>query len=289
MSEFLETGLDHSTDTFSREEKASVLAWYQDVHGYSDLDLAPFARFGVEHDPVGFKALRRHVEALGRTALLVGPAVLLWVYTYTALGNGKGALYEIVAARSLGASRAEVLETIHLAALVAGPLGMNPLGELAHDYLLAWDADDGAGLEWPDDWVPDPAFFHSGIDLARDGLTPRELELLRSWNLRVYGEVPPAVEFAARANPDAYKTQHARLEKAVTGALPAQAIPLMQLHLSAIRLAGIPIRRSVQMARALSLRRQHVASTLFWAAVYGGDVVFEAALDAAGEVIEDLP
>jgi hypothetical protein len=213
--------------------------------------------------------------------------VLLWVYTYTALSNGKGALYEIIAARSLGASRAEVLETIHLSSLVAGPLGMNPLGELAHEYLLAWDADeDAAGLDWPEGWGPDVSFFRSGVDLGRDGLTPEELEQLRAWNLRVYGEVPPSVEFAARADPDAYKTQQARLEKAVTGALPAQAIPLMQLHHAAIRLAPIPIRRAVQTAKALGVGREYVESTLFWAAVYGGDVVFDAALAAAGDVLD---
>lgn len=284
---YLRTGLDYSTDAFSADEKASVLAWYRDLHDHGDLDLSPFARFGVEHDPVGFKALKRHVEALGRTALPVGPMVLLWVHTYVALGNGKGALYEIVAARALGASRAEVLETVHLAALVAGPLGLNPLGELAHEYLLEWRADGDAesGLDWPAGWAPDVDRFRSGIDLRADGLTDAELELLRAWNRRLYGEVPPSVEFAARASPEAYKTQQARLEKAVSGAIPAQMIPLLSLHLGAIRLAPIPTRRSIQMARSLGVGRKHVESTLFWAAVYGGDVVFEAALDAAGDLL----
>jgi len=92
------------------------------------------------------------------------------------------------------------MEVIHLAALAAGPLGMNPLGELAHDYFLEW-ADDGAGsgLEWPDGWSPDVERFRSGIDLGSDGVADGELELLREWNRRMYGEVPPSVEFAAQA------------------------------------------------------------------------------------------
>jgi hypothetical protein len=263
-----------------------VLAWYSELHDHGDLDLSPFARFGVEHDPVGFKALKRHVEALGRTALPVGPMVLLWVYTYTALGNGKGALYEIVAARALGASKAEVLETVHLAALVAGPLGLNPLGELAHEYMLEWEDDGRSRLEWPEGWGPDVALFRSGIDLGADGLTDAELELLRAWNRRLYGEVPPSVELAARASPAAYKTQQARVEKAVEGALPAQLIPLLSLHLGAIRQTRVPIRRSLQLARTLGVRRAHVESTLLWAAVYGGDVVLEAALDAGGDLLD---
>jgi hypothetical protein len=285
---YLAVGFDYSTDALSPQEKASVLAWYRDLHDHGELDLSPFARFGVEHDPVGFKALKRHVETLGRTALPVGPMVLLWVHTYAALGNGKGALYEIVAARALGASRPEVLETVHLAALVAGPLGMNPLGEIAHDYLLEWrEEDEGAGLEWPAGWAPDVERFRSGIDLNADGLTDEELELLHAWNRRLYGGVPPSVEFAARAHPEAYKTQQARLEKAVSGSIPAQLIPLLGLHLAAIRHARIPIRRSLQLARSLGVAREHVESTLFWSAVYGGDVVLEAALDAAGDLLDD--
>lgn len=284
---YLDVGFDYSTDTLSPEEKASVLAWYRELHDHGDLDLSPFARFGVEHDPVGFKALKRHVEALGRTALPVGPMVLLWVYTYTALGNGKGALYEIVAARALGASKAQVLETVHLAALAGGPLALNPLGEIAHEYLLEWrDEEDGRGLDWPDAWAADVDVFRSGIDLNADGLTAAELDLLRAWNRRLYGEVPPSVELAARANAAACKTQQARLEKAVKGAVPAQLIPLLWLHHAAIRQAPIPIRRALRLARSLGVQRDHVESTLFWAAVYGGDVVFEAAVDAAGDVLD---
>jgi alkylhydroperoxidase/carboxymuconolactone decarboxylase family protein YurZ len=285
---YLDVGFDYSTDTLSAAEKASVLNWYRELHDHGDLDLSPFARFGVEHDPVGFKALKRHVESLGRTALPVGPMVLLWVHTYAALGNGKGTLYEIVAARALGASRAQVLETIHLAALVAGPLGMNPLGEIAHEYLLEWAEEESEpGLEWPVGWAPDVDRFRSGIDLSADGLTHEELELLRGWNRLLYGEVPPSLEYAARAHPDAYKTQQARFEKAVKGALPAQLIPLLSLHHAAIRQTPIPIRRSLQLARSLGVAREHVDSTLFWAAVYGGDAVFEAALEAAGDVLDD--
>ena len=94
------------------------------------------------------------------------------------------------------------------------------------------------------------------------------------------------VELAARANAAACKTQQARLEKAVKGAVPAQLIPLLWLHHAAIRQAPIPIRRALRLARSLGVQRDHVESTLFWAAVYGGDVVFEAAVDAAGDVLD---
>jgi alkylhydroperoxidase/carboxymuconolactone decarboxylase family protein YurZ len=286
---FLETGLDFADETFSPEEKASVLAWYRDIHDYGDLDLAPFARFLVEHDPVGFKALRRHVESFqprGREiALPVAAGVLMYVYFYVAAGNGKGALYEIIAARALGCSRAEVLETIHLATLVAGPLGVNPLGELAHEYLLEWPEDESS-VVWPEGWAPDPAAFRSGIDHSSDELTEAELELVRAWHRRLHGEVPRHVDFFAAADPVSFKTQQLRVEKAVGGALPAQLIPLLQLVLAAIRLWPQPVRRAVQEARSLGARREHAVATLYWAAVYGGDTVLETAFDAAGDLLE---
>jgi hypothetical protein len=39
------------------------------------------------------------------------------------------------------------------------------------------------------------------------------------------------------------------------------------------------------MARSLGVGREDIESTRFWAAVYGGDAVFEAALDAAGDLL----
>ena len=92
--DFLDPGVDFSGEAFSPDEKRALLQWYRDVHDIGDLDLAPFARFSLEHDPVGFKRLRRHVmtfdEPVEGTSLplFIGP--LLYVHTYTAMGHGKG-------------------------------------------------------------------------------------------------------------------------------------------------------------------------------------------------------
>jgi hypothetical protein len=63
---------------------------------------------------------------------------------------------------------------------------------------------------------------------------------------------------------------------------------LYRLHLAAIRQWALPMRRAVQMARTLGVRRHHVVSTLFWAAVYGGDAVLETAVTALGDLFTDL-
>ncbi len=291
-AEFLGMGIDLSTDTFTDEEKARTLAWYRRYHDHGDLDLAPFARFMVEHEPTGFKRLRRHMialdEELDEPPLLLAAGVLMFVHTYFVLEMGKGALYEIITMRELGATRAEIMETIALGALHGGPRGINAFAEVGDEYLRKWqeDADAVSRVAWPAHWAPDAERFRSGIDLAVDELLPGELELIRDWYRHTLGEVPPQVDFLARVAPCAYKTQRARFETAVKGALPAQMIPLLMLHLSALRLWPKPLRRSLQLAKALGVRRREVVSTLFWAGVYGADAVMEAAFDAAGDVLE---
>jgi alkylhydroperoxidase/carboxymuconolactone decarboxylase family protein YurZ len=288
--EFLAQSIDLTTDVFTDEEKALTLEWYRRVHDHGDLDLAPFARFMLEHDPTGFKRLRRHLvaldEELDEPPLPTAAGVLMFVHTYVVLGMGKGALYEIIAMRELGASRAEIAETIRLAALHGGPRGINALAEVADEYLREWTDETESTVAWPEGWAPDVERFRSGIDLSSDELLPGELELIRDWYARTIGEVPPQVDFLARAAPSALKTQRARFETAVTGALPAQMIPLLTLHLSAVRLWPKPLRRSLQAARSLGVTRREAVSALFWAGVYGADVVMETAFDAAGDVLE---
>jgi alkylhydroperoxidase/carboxymuconolactone decarboxylase family protein YurZ len=288
--EFLAHSIDLTTDTFTDEEKALTLEWYRRVHDHGDLDLAPFSRFMLEHDPTGFKRLRRHLvaldEELDEPPLPTAAGVLMFVHTYVVLGMGKGALYEIIAMRELGASRAEIVETIRLAALHGGPRGINSLAEVADEYLREWTGAAESSVAWPHDWAPDVERFRSGIDLSSDELLPGELELIRDWYLRTLGEVPPHVDFLARVAPSAFKTQRARFETAVTGALPAQMIPLLTLHLNALRLRPKPLRRSLQTARSLGVTRREAVSALFWAGVYDADAVMETAFDAAGDVLE---
>ena len=288
---FLDPGLDFSTETFEADEKAALLEWYRDVHDYKDLDLAPFARFFVEHDAGGFKRLRRHVmsleDARDGVSLPTVAGVLMYVHAYTAMANGKGALYEVIAARALGASKSQALTTLRLGAQFGGPHGMNPLGELAMEYLDEWTDDGPATIEWPAGWAPDDGVFRSGIDPAGEELSPDELDLVREWYRRMYGEVPAHVEVLAELHPRALKTHQLRFELAPLHDLPAQLVPLYRLHLAAMRLWERPMRRSAQMARALGVRRHHVVSTLFWAAVYGGDAVLETAVTSIGDLLRD--
>jgi hypothetical protein len=289
---FLDTGLDFSVEEFDPDEKAAMLAWYEDVHNYGGLDLAPFARFWIENDPGGFKRLKRHLltldEAVEGVALPVSVGVLLFVHTYTAIGNGKGAFYEIVAARALGINRREVLEVVRSASLFGGPVGMNPLSEVIGRYFEEWVDDSPTGSPWPDGWTGDVGRFRSGIDHATNELLPGELDLIVRWHESVYGEVPSHLPRLAVLHPTALKTQLIRQEAIVTGDLPAQVIPLLHLHLAVARMQPTMIRRAVQMARSLGVRRHQVVSALFWASVAGGSLVLEQAYGAIDDILDEM-
>jgi alkylhydroperoxidase/carboxymuconolactone decarboxylase family protein YurZ len=283
--DFRGAGIDVTTDTVTDEEKARTLAWYREHHDVGELDLSPFARFAIEHDPAWFKRLRRHIFTFEALPLAAG--VLMYVHTYFALGMGKGALYELVTMRNLGATKAEVLEALAFGAYHGGPRGLNAFAEVGDEYLRDWQ--DRAGtvtrVEWPPGWAPDVDRLRSGIDLSTDELLPGEDDLIRDWYVRVYGEVPVHIEVLARTCPAGLKTLRARYETTVRGALPAQMLPLLALHLHAIQLAPTPLRRAVQLARALGVGREQLLTALLWAAVYGGDAVLETAFDAAGDVL----
>jgi hypothetical protein len=290
---FLTAGLNFDEEEFGPAEKAAVLAWYEDKHDYQDLDLAPFARFWIETDPGGFKRFKRHLLTLDHgadpLALPVRAGELMWVHTYTATGNGKGAFYEIIACRKLGLSKAEISEAVRLGSLAGGPAGMSPLAELAHEYFGEWTPDTSTAPPWPEGWARDADAFRSGIDTTTDDFPPAELAKVAAWYRRTHGEVPPHVELLGRTNPRAYKTQRIRFEQSITGALPAQLIPLLMLHLSVVRREPLGCRRAVQLARGVGVRRQQVLDTLFWGAVYGGDLTLEVALNAISDLLADLP
>jgi hypothetical protein len=289
---FLDTGLDFSTEEFDPEQQAAMLAWYADVHDVGDLDLAPFARFWIKNDPGGFKRLKRHIltleDEIDGVSLPLAAGVLMHVFTYTAIGNGKGALYEVIAARALGASKAEILETVRLAVLASGPSGMNPLGDIAEGYFDEWTEPDGPPLEWPSGWAPDAGAFRSGIDPSTDELSDDEMARLVAWHERMHGEVPVHVTTLARLHPRAYKTHRLRYELAFTGALPAQLVPLLDLHVAVNRRWPDAARRAVQMAQALDVRRHQVVTTLFWGAASGGEAALERAASAVADQLEGL-
>jgi hypothetical protein len=265
--QFAETGLDFGVDGFTPAEKKALLDWYRRTHGTGDLDLVRFAPFLIEHLPSAYKLSRRHQLAIpqARKGVMLPDLarVLCFLHTYVAIANGAGAVYEMIGARSIGASKALVLDVLQYAYLSAGPRGMNSVAEKGGEYLRSWPDSEPAGpLQWPPGWAPDPDRFRSGIDHSKPQLTADEVIAISEWHQRMHGIVPRHVQLFARLHPHAYKIQRMRYERAIGSVMPAQLAPLLTLHLATVRLQPAVISQATHQARVLGVRRHHVVQTL---------------------------
>jgi hypothetical protein len=279
MAAFLDPGFDFTTDDVSPEEASRYLAWCARIHGEGNLDLVPFAEFYVECDPAGLKYLRRHTATIG---LPIGAAVLMWAHTYCVLGSAKGTLYEVIAARELGASLTDVVEVIRCAGYVAGPFALNAAGELTLPYLRSWSAADTgeSALEWPASWSADAHAFETGIDHRVDALQDGEFDLIAEWYRKTYGEVPADLRMAAAAHPAAFKMARVRFERVAHSGLPAQLFPLLMLHTAVVQDRPLAARRAAQLAHSLGVDGDSLGRVVHWASVLGGESTLERGMQA---------
>ena len=280
-------------DRFSPEEKAAFDAWYNQFHGTGDLKLVPFVPFLMEHLPRQFKDYRRWFtfieESRDGVALPFGVSVLLFLHLYAVIANERGILYEILAARRLGMSKAVVMDTFAYAFLSGGPASINAVATLSDEYLRSWPDDAPSTYEWPAEWVPNPAAFRSGMDLSTTELNAADVAAIKAWHTAAHGAPPRHVDLWAKLHPAAYKAQRIRYERALGSALPAQLAPLYTLNVATVRLQRDLMRSSVLHAMRLGVKRHQVVQTLYWAFFYGGDLVMEAAGDAVGDLLEAWP
>ncbi len=292
MAAFLDTGIDQTSDVLTAEEAATFLAWTEKVHGSDHADLVAFARFLVDHDPVGLKRLRRHIATIDAppagTGLPVGAAILMWICSYCVLGNEQGTLYEVIAAKELGASRDEVVDVFRLAGFVGGPLALNAAAALTGEYLADWRPSVDDGIEWPGGWRPEPGAFAAGLDPATNELLPGELERIERWHESAEGDVPRQLSIAARLHGPAVKTMRLRFEAAMgSKVLPARLMPLLLVHVEALRCRPVPLRRAAALARHVGCTSQQVLGAILWASVYGGDGVAEPAVTAVSDLLDE--
>lgn len=278
--------IDWSSEGWTPAEKDQMLRWYMEAHGTGDTSVARFAPFMIQHNPAGFKRYRRHVRYHGRAV----PGPLLFLHTYAVLGNGDGALYQMLSAKQRGFTKPQVLETLAFAFLTSGPI-MNGAAAATSAYLFAWD-DDGkpSKVQWPQGWAPDPAAFRSGMDLTTDEFTAGDLDALKAWHQRVKGEVPRWVGAWAKLGGHGYKTNRIRYEIGFGVSLPKQLFPLFQLHLATYRVWTEAARQALLHARALGCTRDQVVETMESAFTCGGEQMMAGVLtDRVIDVLESFP
>ncbi|MCW2496858.1 hypothetical protein [Jatrophihabitans sp.] len=221
----------------------------------------------------------------GRALPLHG--TLAFLHLYTVMGYEFGINYEVQHSRTLGASKAAVVQAIELAFIHSGPRGADAARIAAKSTLDSWE---GTELDmtaaFPPGWARDPSAFDLELDLTTAELAASELAAIRAWYLRVAGEVPPHVDFLAAGRPGLLKAHLDRMFRAMDGPLPNQVLPfvLLQMYVAQGNPAGI--RESALLGRGLGMTSDQLYEAAAWGAMYGGPPALSLAAQIAGDVFQ---
>jgi hypothetical protein len=262
-----ETGLDHTDpDAITTDEAEALNAWYAETHGEGNNDLTRFVGLLVEHCPGAFKRYRRNSDVVRSTAerLPLRAVGLCFLHSYIALGRQRESFYEVIAARAWGASKREVLGTIELAFLEAGPIGLGALAEVAERYVRDWpESSAEPGEPWPSAWRSDAAAAPASA---------------------------PYAEFLARWRPELAEPLRDRSEHAVASCgLPVQMIPLLRLHTATIRRQRATIRRAATEALALGVAKTQVLEPVLFAFLYADQETMNIAAGELDVILKTSP
>lgn len=285
--------LDWST-TFTEGEYDGILSTYAGLLGGGDVrELFWFVPTLHDHAPEALKRYRLWINAVtmgrGLDTGLPNPPVASLVsgHFYATLPYGEGLIGDLMVARRVGGTKREVMDIVSLAALHAGPHGMNVTSRVLKPLLDEWGPETGTGIDWGAGWHVDPDAFRCGVDFGVDRgqeCTPDEISAIREWHRRVQGEVPPSVEFLAEHHPLALVVSRARFETATTGLLPREFVALCWVHLATAWAQPDALRRYLHLAREFGVARDHVVQIMALALLYTGetraDVLAHGAADA---------
>jgi hypothetical protein len=285
------TGLDWSKGDFSDEQRESISKWYADTHGEGNLDLVRFVPFMLKNNPGALKDYRLWVENAAAGFGLDGadvppPAIaMMFLHYYVTLAYPEGILYEVIAARYWGATKAQIQELLAFAWLHSGPFGINTASRAVDEYMDKWEADDVPSIRWPEGWVPDPELFRAGLDYSSPVLSEDERERLEAWHLEWQGEVPPYVEFLGRRHPKGLKLFRRRYEGAIGGTLPKQLTPLLEMHLALLQSRPDAARRAAAHAKRLGATDAQLLQTATTCIVCLGGNCMDVLAESLGDLM----
>ena len=231
------------------------------------------------------KARTRHFSSLTEPpAPLVG--ILAAMHQYTIMGFREGVAYEIRLAQNLGATRADILDTLSVAFIHSGHRGMYAAAAYA-DFLRTYE-DPEPAERFPANWSYEPDAFLSGMDHSTREATPEDMARLRRWYVETIGEVPAHVEFLARHRPGLLKAYRDRYEHAIRDSLPKQMLPYLLLNHDVVRGSRAGIRENVLLGAAMGMRREQLLDAICSAVLHAGVNALDVADEAAGDLLDGL-
>ena len=212
---------------------------------------------------------------------------LLYLHYYAVVGYEDGIRYEIHGSNSNGITKAQVLDTLAIAFVHAGPLGMRYVASAAEPLRAYVDREPPEPV-FPAHWAPDPTAFRSGADFSTLDLTTEDRAAIEGWYSGTLGEIPFYVTFLAEHRPRLLKAYRNRFESAIRGGLPKQMLPVLFLHFNVSRSCEDGIRESLLLARAWGVRKSEAMLAISWGMLYGGTAAISMVARAAGDVVASL-
>jgi alkylhydroperoxidase/carboxymuconolactone decarboxylase family protein YurZ len=278
--------LDFGTDTWTSEERADTLRWYELAHGYgSDTRLCHFVPWQIDHNPAGFKRYRATVPTMAP----VVPRGIFAMHMYVITQFGPGLEYEIVMARNVGWTKNQIIELLNFATVTSGPPGMNTIADSLAPYLAGWDDDRDTGeIEWPEGWYIDPDILKSGIPLLGlpSEFPDEEVNAVAAWHKRMFGDEPRFVREWAGYVGGQYKALRARFEVSAGTTIAAQVYPLLLMHAAAFLERPTSVVRHMRWAKTLGVTREQVVEVLNLAFFWG--LEWKMASVLTDEVLDEL-
>jgi alkylhydroperoxidase/carboxymuconolactone decarboxylase family protein YurZ len=281
----IQDGLDVSRPDVTTEEE---IAAYRAEYLGTNKGLLDSFEFWLEFRP---DVLKRHKARTRHFRSTLEPdrplvAILGAIHQYTVAAFREGVAYEIRLAQSLGATRADLLDTLSVAFIHGGHPGMYAAAAYA-DFLRGYEDPSAPAPErFPAGWSFDPGAFDSGMDYTRRDADSRDMELLVDWYERTLGEVPGYVRFLAAHRPGLLKAYRDRYEHAIRDSLPKQMLPYLLLGHNVVRGFRDGIRENVLLGRALGMTREQVLDPICHAVLHAGVEAMSIAQEAAGDLLD---
>jgi hypothetical protein len=290
--------IDETTDTWTFEERAKIIRWYELTHGTGDSRYNQWVPFMVDYAPGGmkrFNGLRSAImpsESIDDAPTYLTGAVdrcIFYLHLYACRADARGCLRVTIMSRRTGFSKQQILDVLNYSFLTAGSFGINAVADLCSVYLASWEDDRLLGtVKFPEEWEIDPDAFKSGIDPYSKGMTQGEADSLGAWHRKIAGKVPRYVDLWTRLRGPSYKANRARYEQATSSkCLPKQLFPLMTVHLAAYEGQVAIVKHALVQARAFGgVKCHHIVEIIDDAFIGSGGEAKMAALLNDEELVE---
>jgi hypothetical protein len=268
---WLDRGLDLSNlDATGSAEIEQFRESYRKSHGKS---LAAY-EFWLQFDPAVAKLHRTQILGSSSRHTVGYPLIgtLGFLYLYAVTFYEEGVRYETHHAYDQGASVAEILQTLELAMISAGPRSADVAWSAARPVLAELPERPGPVRDrFPGHWQGKAGnLFDIDLPSSRHADRAAASTAIANWYEQVTGSVPAWIGYLAEHRPELLVALVARRARAMRGPLPVQMLPLLLIH------AGTAVGHERQLTEGLSfvqaagITADEVAEAVSWGVLVSG-------------------